>query len=443
MNLKPELLEALKSMAFNTMTDVQEHSIPIILEHKDIVVRSKTGSGKTAAFLVPIFQNMTRKGHPQALVVVPTRELAKQIFTVAVKLAHGGKIRASMVYGGASINVQISILSGGVDIVIGTPGRLKDLVERGALRLENVSTLVLDEADMMLDMGFIEDIEWIMSKTKRDRQTILLSATMPRAITDIAKRYMKPNFATISIGEEEGMVVNTITHHYAIANRREKFATLYAYIDKFQPKKCIIFAATQRESELIHQFLVSNGLDAILMHGGLTQQKREKSLHSFRTHARFLISTNLASRGLDIPDTTDIINFDAPNDVETYVHRVGRSARMGRDGRAFTIFYYDERNMLHGIERVAGVKMNNVALDISKYQNLKLPFSNTGGERSGRGGSFHRFGERREGGSRYGGGRREGSSRYGGGGYGRRPFHSGGGHEGSGRRRGGFRSRSY
>ena len=431
LNLKPELAEALKLMNFHNMTEVQALSIPIVLGHKDVVVRSKTGSGKTAAFLVPAFQMLSAKGFPQVLIVAPTRELAKQIFGVAVKLAHGSRIRASMVYGGASINVQMDILSRGVDIVIGTPGRLKDLVERGSLRLEGVSMLVLDEADLMLDMGFIEDIEWLMAQTRKDRQTVLLSATMPRPILEIARHYMKPGFSTVTVGEEEGMVVNTITHNYIIANRREKFATLIAYIDKVQPKKCIIFAATQRESELIYEFLVDNGFDAILMHGGLTQQKRERSLHAFRTHARFLISTNLASRGLDIPDITDIINFDAPRDVETYVHRVGRSARMGKDGRAFTIFDYEERSILHGIERVAEVKMNEVRLDLGEYKDIKLPFHKPGGERTGpRGrGSFGGGYDRRS--------ERGGTGR----GYGKSPFHRS---NDRGQRRGrGFRSRSY
>lgn len=373
LNLKPELLEALRMMNFHGMTEVQELAIPIVMQHRDLVVRSKTGSGKTAAFLVPIFQSIAPKGHPQALVVVPTRELAVQVATVAETLGRKGSIRSTVVYGGASINVQMQNLRRGADVIIGTPGRIIDLMDRGALKLGNIRFLVLDEADMMLDMGFIEDVELIISMSPRERQTMLFSATMPREITEIAKRHMKADVARITVGEEEDLTVSTISHSYFIANSRAKFSALLAYIDKMEPKKCIIFTSTQRESEYVHSFLTSNGFNAIVMHGGLTQAKREMSLHEFKTRARFLISTNLASRGLDIPDITDIINFDAPEDPRIYVHRVGRSARMGKNGRAFTIFSYDQEDLMRATSKVANVKMNHMELNVDKFKDIKLP----------------------------------------------------------------------
>jgi ATP-dependent RNA helicase DeaD len=428
MNLKPELLEALKRMEFHNMTEVQEVSIPVLLQHKDLVVRSKTGSGKTGAFLVPIFQTIEARGYPQAIIIVPTRELAVQVAAVAQALGHTGRTRATVVYGGASINVQMQNLRRGADVIIGTPGRIIDLMERGALKLNRIKFVVLDEADLMLDMGFIEDVEQIIAMTPHERQTILLSATMPREINDIARRHMKPDAVKLTIGEEEKLTVETISHTYFIASGKIKFAALMAYIEKFEPKKCIIFTSTQRESEYVHRFLATNGFDAIVMHGGMTQAMRERSLHSFKNQSRFLISTNLASRGLDIPDISDIINFDAPDDPKIYVHRVGRSARMGKDGRAFTIFGYDQESLLEATKRNANVKMTHLDLDINKFKELKLPENQRSGRSRYSGGSGGGHRDQGRGGFRSGGGGAGGfRDRTGGGRYSNRRRHFGSG----------------
>ncbi len=439
LNLKQELVDALNYTGFQDMTEVQQAAIPTMLLHRDVIVRSKTGSGKTVAFLVPIMQMADRTRGPEALIVVPTRELAIQVHSVAEKLSRKLGLHTVIVYGGASINVQMDQLARGANIVIGTPGRILDLVDRNSLRLGKVKVLILDEADMMLDMGFIEDVSTIMSMTPKDRQTMLLSATMPREIVDIARKYMKPDTLKITVGKEEEVTVTTITHNYFIANGRYKFPALLAYIDKFQPKKCIIFTSTQRESDFVHRFLADNGFDAIAMHGGLTQAKREHSLGEFRRHARFLISTNLASRGLDIPDISDIINYDAPDEPKIYVHRVGRSARMGKDGRAFTIYGFEQKELLNATNRAANIKMNHLDLDIKKFENVKIPERQSRGYGFGRGGrpEGHRSGGfhgARRGGSGYrGGGRDRGGSHHGGGGHGH-------GHgEGQGGGRGGKR----
>jgi ATP-dependent RNA helicase DeaD len=221
-----------------------------------------------------------------------------------------------------------------------------------------------------------------------ERQTMLFSATMPREILGIARKHMKADAAKITVGEEEDLTVSTISHTYFIGNGRMKFAALLSYIEKFNPKKCIIFTSTQRESEYVHNFLKNNGFNAIVMHGGLTQAMRERSLHEFKTRANFLISTNLASRGLDIPDITDIINFDAPDDPRIYVHRVGRSARMGKDGRAFTIFGYDQEDLMRATTRLANIKMDKLVLDTDKFKNVQLPMQRS--RREGRSGGFDR-----------------------------------------------------
>ena len=286
LNLKHELLEALKQMNFHQMTEVQEKAIPVVLEGKDIVVRSKTGSGKTVAFLVPIVQSVEPERYPQAIVIVPTRELALQVSSVAQKLVGRSRTKVAIVYGGASINVQVQALERGAEIVIGTPGRILDLIDRGALVLDRIRFFVLDEADLMLDMGFIDDIKQIMSLAPRDRQSMLFSATMPRPIAEISRNHMKSDCVRLTIGEEEELTVSTITHGYFNASGRLKFAALLAYIDKFNPKKGIIFTSTQRESEFVHRFLQQQNIDAIVMHGGMSQSQRERSLHAFKSHVR-------------------------------------------------------------------------------------------------------------------------------------------------------------
>jgi ATP-dependent RNA helicase DeaD len=386
MPLKHELLNAIKSFGFTAATEVQEQSIPVALSGKDLIVRAKTGTGKTASFIVPILQNLQHTGAVSALVIVPTRELAVQVAAFAESLGRHMRVRTTTVYGGASMNVQMSALRAGVDIVVGTPGRLIDLVDRGALRLDRVKFVVLDEADRMLDMGFIEDVEYLLSNTPQDRQTMLFSATMPGAIVTIARHHMKRDFVTLSIGGEETIMVETISHGFTFASGRMKFSVLLSYIDKVSPQKCIIFLNTQREAELVHKVLVARGFRAMLMHGGLTQARREHSLHGFKQGAQFMIATNVAARGLDIEDVTDIINFDAPDTPENYVHRVGRSARMGKEGRAFTILNNDERWLLNSIQNGMNIRMHEIRLDIDKYSDFEFPH---GGERSGRGGGGH------------------------------------------------------
>ena len=411
MKLKPELVESLRRIGFISTTEVQELAIPAILRKKDVIVRAKTGTGKTAAFLVPILQTIPNGNEASAIVIVPTRELALQISSVAEKLGSPLRYKTATVYGGASINVQTSMINRGANVIVGTPGRIIDLLERGTLRLDKIKYVILDEADTMLDMGFIEDIEYILSMTPISKQTMMFSATMPRAIVDIAMHHMNPDYETITVGKEEEITVDTITHTYFFAKGRMKFAALLAYIKQYSPKKAIIFSRTKHAADIIHMVLVKEGYDAILMHGGLTQARRERSLGKFRTGARFLISTNVAARGLDIDDVTDIINFDAPDSPYNYVHRVGRSARMGKEGRAFTMFGYDEKDLVRAIEYEANVRMSQINLDIAKYQNAEVlnhlgegrMRAREGGGYIGRKphGSFR--GDRREGGWRGGG----------------------------------------
>ncbi len=414
MNLKPELVEALRRIGFISPTEVQAESIPIVLDGKDVVVRAKTGTGKTGAFTIPILQ-MLEKGHRgiSAIVIVPTRELAIQVSGVASRIGSPLGFRTVTVYGGASINVQISEIRRGASLVVGTPGRLIDLIDRGVLDLRGVKFVVLDEADTMLDMGFIEDVEYILSHTPRERQTMMFSATMPHKIATIADNYMDDGKVRITVGAEEEVTALGITHFYAISTGAAKFDTLIGYIRQYDPKKAIIFTTTQRSAELLHRVLKGEGIDAIMMHGGLTQSMRERSLGSFKSGTRFMISTNIAARGLDIKDVTDVINFDAPEDPSVYVHRVGRSARMDKEGRAFTMFSAPQQYLIEVIKRTANIEMQQLQIDRSKMPRVDLrKYLNRdrrhGGFRGREGGGrpFHggRRGER-DGGNRDGGGR--------------------------------------
>lgn len=372
MNLKPELVEALKRINFVTATDVQEKVIPIALSGEDVIVRAKTGTGKTCAFLIPIIQNASRHSTlPEVIIIAPTRELALQISDVATKLAARGREDVAIVYGGASINVQVQHLKRNPKFVIGTPGRIIDLIERKALRLEQIKFLVLDEADTMLDMGFLEDIEFIMSKTPNQKQTMLFSATIPQRIRDVAKSHMH-NIKYLSIGAEEEIIVSKIKHYYSVSDGRLKFATLMAYIKKFSPKKAIIFVQTQHAANAIDRALREQKVHTVLMHGGLTQSKREQALKAFRGSAQLLIATNIAARGIDIVGVSDVINFDVPDDPNIYVHRVGRSARMDADGKAFSIVAPAQRNVVRDIEYVGKIQMQKIELDPRPYSGIRV-----------------------------------------------------------------------
>ncbi len=373
LSVKPEIAAALKRLNITEPTDVQREAIPLMLSGTDVIVRAKTGTGKTLAFLVPIVQMLgsgTRAGEARVLILAPTRELALQTAETAMKLA-GRSLNIVTVYGGASINAQIGKIDSGADIVVGTPGRIMDLMDRGALSFSAVRFMVIDEADIMLDMGFIDDVEYILASTPSKKQTMLCSATMPGRILSVSKKYMN-NAKYISVGEEEDITVSTIRHMFSIAQGILKFHMLLSYINAYKPRKAIIFARTQHETNLIYDFLVRQKFDAILMHGGLTQAAREHALHRFKQNGQLLIATNIASRGLDISGITDIINFDVPDDPYVYVHRVGRSARMGKDGRAFTMVSREQMNIIEDIEIDANIRIEKIFLDTKEYEHIQV-----------------------------------------------------------------------
>ncbi len=430
--LDNRLAEALRRVNFIVPTEVQERTIPVALQGKDLIARAKTGTGKTFAFILPILQMIKMGTEVEALIIVPTRELALQVVEMAKKLSSEHKRGIVAAYGGASINVQMHELARNPGIVVGTPGRLIDLTDRGALSIEKVRFLVIDEADTMLEMGFISDIEYLLSMTSDKRQTMLFSATMPNRIVDIARKYMNQP-VMIKVGEEDELVVTTIKHYYSVADNSMKFATLLKYIKQYNPKKAIIFAKTKYAADMLYKNMRSQGLEVILMHGGLTQARREHSLREFKNGAKFLIATNVVARGIDIADISNIINFDVPDDPHTYIHRVGRSARMNADGISFSIVTREQRDLIRAIESDANIEMEKLDIDGSEFRHIKL-FS--------RGDTHRDYGPGRDSGRRYGdrGARR--STRGRGGSYGdhrsdRGSSQSGGGGHYRGNQRGG------
>ncbi|MEW5955938.1 MAG: DEAD/DEAH box helicase, partial [Candidatus Micrarchaeota archaeon] len=338
LQISQPLLRALQEMGFEHPTPVQKEAIPPALEGKDIVGQAKTGTGKTAAFGVPILEKLLQE-HPglQAIILVPTRELAVQVTHELREIGKYAEARVLAVYGGEDIERQIRDLHKGVQIVVGTPGRVIDHLRRGTLRLGHVRTVVLDEADRMLDMGFIDDVRLILSHAPKERQTMLFSATMPGPILQIAENDMRsPVHVRVS---EDKMTVETVRQYYWSVDPRDKpdaLATVLKHAPK--PLLALVFCRTKFGADRVERILAERGFKAMALHGNLTQARRDHVMAQFRSGAiDALVATDLAARGLDVPDVTHVINYDPPEDSTAYVHRIGRTARAGKEGEAVTL----------------------------------------------------------------------------------------------------------
>jgi ATP-dependent RNA helicase DeaD len=306
----------------------------------DVIGQAHTGTGKTAAFSLPILNNIKRNGPIQALILVPTRELAMQVTNEIRKFSKYVGIRTLAVYGGQSMSLQITQLRKGVQIVVATPGRLIDHVKRGTIQLEAAKFVVLDEADRMLDMGFIDDIKFILFYVDEDRQTCLFSATIPPEISRLAQDYMK-NPHEVKLNEEE-ISLDTIDQSYLIVEERQKFKHLCNFIKSRDEKQTIVFAATKQRTQRLAIELKQQGLRAITIHGDLSQKQRDDSMHRFRTGSEdILVATDIAARGIDVPAIGHVINYDIPDDPLIYFHRIGRTARAGGTGKAISLVSQD------------------------------------------------------------------------------------------------------
>lgn len=358
LGLSPELLKAVAQMGFEEASHIQTQTIPALLAGEDVVGQSQTGSGKTAAFAIPAIEKVDVKLRaPQVLILCPTRELAVQVAEEVAKLAFYKKgVREVPVYGGQSYERQFRGLDGGAQIVIGTPGRVMDHIERGSLKMDQLRMVILDEADRMLDMGFVEDIRTVLSKAPKERQTVFFSATMPRPIQELIKSFTnKP--VNIKI-EALAQTMPDIEQVYYEMDRRMKLDVLCRLIDLQDIRFGIIFCATKMMVDELTEHLVARGYSADKMHGDMTQAMRERVIGKFRKRGlEFLIATDVAARGLDVDDIEVVFNYDLPHDGEDYIHRIGRTGRAGRSGKAITFVSGRELYKMQNIIRFTKAKI--------------------------------------------------------------------------------------
>ncbi len=358
LNLDAKILRAVTDMGFEAASPIQAKAIPLEIEGKDIIGQAQTGTGKTAAFGIPLLQKIDPKNKKlQAVVLCPTRELAIQVADEIRSLAkymHG--IKVLPIYGGQEIVKQIRSLKDGVQVIIGTPGRVMDHMRRKTIKFGQVHTVVLDEADEMLNMGFLEDMETILSALPEERQTVMFSATMPQAIADIAKKFQKDPVMVRVVKKE--LTVPKVTQYYYEVKPRNKVEVMCRLLDLYSPKLSVAFCNTKKQVDELVQALQGRGYFAEGLHGDLKQEQRDRVMDSFRNGAtEILVATDVAARGIDVDDVEAVFNYDIPQDDEYYVHRIGRTGRAGREGRAFSLAVGSEVYKLRDIQRFCKTKI--------------------------------------------------------------------------------------
>jgi ATP-dependent RNA helicase DeaD len=351
-NVSKDTLKAIGDMGFEEPTPIQVSAIPLLMEGRDVFGQAQTGTGKTAAFGIPIVEKCVRGKNPFAIILEPTRELAMQVAEEINKLGKYKKIRVLPVYGGTSIDRQIKALKRGVDIIVGTPGRVIDHLNRNTVSLSDIKIAVLDEADEMLNMGFVDDMETILKESPSERQTLLFSATMPAAILNIAKRYMN-DYEKIRVNTKD-MVIPKIKQIFYEVREYEKLNALCKLIDVENPELAIIFCHTKKEVDDVAMKLAQMGYNAGALHGDYNQTRRDEVMAKFKTGSLdILVATDVAARGLDIQNVTHVINFNIPQNPDSYIHRIGRTGRAGKSGIAITLVTPREYKHLRLIEKTA------------------------------------------------------------------------------------------
>ena len=358
LGINENIINVLKSSGITTPTPIQEQSIEIIRQGKDVIAEAQTGTGKTLAFLLPIFENISPDSDKvQCLIITPTRELAIQITDEAIKLKKAKDINVLAAYGGKDIDGQIRKLSGPVHMIIATPGRLLDHIRRGTVNLSNLNTMVIDEADQMLLMGFKTEIEDIMKETSKSRQTLFFSATIDSQVKKLAYKYMK-NPISISV-HKENVTLENIKQNVIETTDRNKQDTLCRVIDEDRPYMAIIFCRTKVRVDSLEEAMHTRGYNCEKLHSDISQKKRERIMKSFRKgDIQYLIATDVASRGLDIGGVGHIYNYDIPENVESYIHRIGRTGRAGETGYTCLFVAPKDMNLLAEIEKTIGFKID-------------------------------------------------------------------------------------
>ena len=403
-------------MNFQEPFPIQAAAIPVLLSGQDVIGQAHTGTGKTAAFSLPILQNIVPKGGIQALILAPTRELAVQISGEINKFAKYTGIRNVTIYGGQSINVQFNDLDRGVEIVVATPGRLIDHLKRGSIELNDIKFVILDEADTMLDMGFIDDIKFILDLAPERKITALFSATMPAEILRLAEKYMRhPQQVFIDADDLSG---EGIDQAFLIIKDREKTDYLMKFIKENKNGQTIVFCSTKDRTRRVAHELTKANFNVVTIQGDLSQFRRDKSMFMFKKgKADILVATDVAARGIDVPEVALVINYDVPNQDMVYFHRIGRTARAGAKGRAITLVSYSSVGDFRAIARQTKVQMTDLnkelGIEVKIPDTLKRETGNrgfsggrryTGRSRYGGGGGGRRYGGRSEHGERHSGG---------------------------------------
>jgi ATP-dependent RNA helicase DeaD len=368
LGLDPRLVEALTALGYEEPTPVQREAIPPLLAGRDVLGQAATGTGKTAAFALPLLHRVTPDADPRSrttsLILVPTRELAMQVAEAVHRYGRSMGIRVLPIYGGAAMEAQLRMLKHGVDVVVATPGRALDHIRRKTLRLDAVKVVVLDEADEMLDMGFAEDLEAILDATPAERQTALFSATLPPRIADIANKHLKdPVRVRIDREVVPAGSAPRVRQVAYIVGRAHKIATLGRVLDVEHPTSAIVFCRTRTEVDELTESLNGRGYRAEALHGGLSQEQRDRVMKRFRANtADLLVATDVAARGLDVQHVSHVVNYDVPSAAEAYVHRIGRTGRAGREGVAITLAEPREHRLLRNIEQQTRQKIEIAAV---------------------------------------------------------------------------------
>ncbi|MFQ8706774.1 MAG: DEAD/DEAH box helicase [Thomasclavelia sp.] len=354
LGLSNEVLKAIEDMGFSKPSQIQEEAIPVLLTGVDAIGQAQTGTGKTLAFGSVLLSKISPSNDklPQAIILSPTRELAMQIHEEMNRIGKYNGSKITCVYGGSDIEKQIRTIKKGIDIIVGTPGRVMDLMRRKVLKLTNVKFVVLDEADEMLNMGFVEDIETILEKVDDSRQTILFSATMPAGIKKIAQNYMHDDFEHVAVLSKQTTATSVKQFYYEV-RQKDRFETLCRLIDVANVKTGIIFCRTKRSVDEVTEQMQQANYNVEAMHGDLSQNHRMNTLRKFKKGTiNFLIATDVAARGIDVENVTHVINYELPQDIESYVHRIGRTGRADKEGLAYSIITPREKGFLRQIERV-------------------------------------------------------------------------------------------
>lgn len=362
LGIKGDLVYALECQNISTPTPIQSLSIPLALAGEDLIAEAQTGTGKTFAFLLPIFQNMDLESpHIQGLVITPTRELAIQITNVAKQLAEMKPINILAAYGGQDVNAQLIKLKGNVQLVIGTPGRILDHLRRGTINFLQLKTLVVDEADQMFHIGFMKEIDDILSHLPKVRQTLCFSATISHTVDTFSSKYLvNPKFVQ---APKKQVTLEGITQLVIETSNRRKFDDFIKVIKDSSPSKAIIFCRSRVGTNVLYEEMLAAGFNVEAIHGDLTQAKRESVMSAFKNdEIKFLVATDVASRGLDVEGVTHVFNYNLPDEPENYVHRIGRTGRAGNNGVAYTIFTTKDSKRLEAIEAFINMKIDRISV---------------------------------------------------------------------------------